>query len=66
MGFAFQAADKKQVVPAQLKYIWKGRPRLNNYRLRFNLWMLNLDIQEKIGKGSSTCRQITLKTEPCW
>lgn len=35
-------------------YIWKNRPKLNKlWAKEFNLWMLNLDIQQKIGEGGA-------------
>lgn len=34
--------------------IWKSRPKLNKlWTKEFNLWMLNLDIQQKIGEGGA-------------
>lgn len=57
MAFPGNEPNQQQVVLSSSGgngYIWKKRPKLNKlWAKEFNLWMLNLDVQEKIGQGGA-------------
>ncbi len=57
MAFPGNEAGQGQVVLSSLTsagHIWKNRPKLNKlWAKEFNLWLLNLDIQQRLGAGGA-------------
>ena len=69
MAFPGNDPGQKQVVllePGGSGYIWKNRPELNKkWTKEFNLWLLNLDIQNKFAQagGVPTRRDFKFESE---